>query len=140
MIVNSVKKLVQYEFDSVQKSGDGGVLRVFNMDQIPFSVQRIFTVVADEGDVRGKHAHRQCNQLLTCVSGAIEVICDDGDQRKSFVLNEGNDGIWVVNGVWAEQKYMRDRSVLLVLCDQLYDEGDYIRDYHDFKQWKINNT
>ena len=35
-------------------------------------------------------------------------------------------------GIWAEQVYEGDDTVLMVLCDLPYDEADYIRDYTEF--------
>jgi len=131
-----MNKLARYKFPSIQKQNEGGTLRVFDVNEIPFLVKRIFSVSAGKGEVRGKHAHKQCNQLFICVSGVIELICKDGEQTSTYMLDEKNDGIWVVNGVWAEQRYLTDRSVLLVICDQPYDESDYIRDYEVFLHWK----
>ena len=40
-------------------------------DKVPFVIKRVFTVNAQQGDVRGNHAHSECTQLLVCVSGAV---------------------------------------------------------------------
>ena len=37
------------------------------------------------------------------------------------------------------QTYLEDCSVLLVICDQAYDENDYIRDHGEFLIWKAKN-
>ena len=131
-----MKELAQYKYPSIQKNSDGGILRVFDVNNIPFRVKRIFSVSAGKGDVRGRHAHKQCNQLISCVSGEIELICKDGNRTTSYILNEKSDGIWVINGVWAEQRYLTDTAVILVFCDQSYDEDDYIRDYDEFLEWR----
>jgi len=36
-------------------------------------------------------------------------------------------------GIWAREDYLTDGAVLMVLCDRIYEEGDYIRDYDEFK-------
>jgi len=101
--------------------------------QIPFTVQRAFLVRADaDGVKRGEHAHRRLHQFLICVSGEIEVIVDDGLQKRRHVLNSVGRGLHVPPGVWAEQFYRKSGTVLLVLCDAPYDEGDYMRDYNEF--------
>jgi len=38
--------------------------------------------------------------------------------------------------IWAEQTYLQENTIVLVLCDQFYDEADYIRDYDAFLQWR----
>ena len=68
-------------------AGNNMSLSVFEEGQnIPFSVSRVFVVNAGNGSVRGKHAHKECIQLLVCLSGSIEVICDDGVHRKKYKL------------------------------------------------------
>ena len=88
------------------------------------------------GAKRGQHAHKKCNQLLCCVSGEIELSCDDGYERISIMLSPNGEAIWVPNGVWAEQTYLKNDSSIIVFCDQSYHELDYIRDYQEFLKWK----
>ena len=49
------------------------IMSVFESTQVPFMICRVFTVLADIDGKRGEHAHKECNQLLTCVSGAIKL-------------------------------------------------------------------
>ena len=107
---------------------------------MPVAVKRVFTVVhALGGSKRGEHAHKKCNQILCCVAGEIELICDNGAQKTRTFLTPDSPAVYVNNGVWAEQNYLKDNSVLIVFCDQKYDENDYIRNYDDFLEWKIKN-
>lgn len=125
----------RFEFTSISDPVRG-ILRVFNTDEIPFEIKRIFTISGKAEEVRGKHAHKRCNQLLTCVSGSIELTYQEKSLPHSIILDEKNAGIWIRNGIWAEQKYLTDDSVLLVICDLPYDEDDYIRNYDDFLKWR----
>ena len=99
---------------------------------IPFSIKRIFNVRAQKGNIRGRHAHRQCSQLLICTNGSIEVKCDDGNTNELYVLDKPNFGLLIAPGVWAEQRYMEDNTILTVLCDRPFEEVDYLRNYEDF--------
>lgn len=111
-----------------------GVLCVYESgQQVPFDIRRIFTVSAMGGDIRGDHAHKQCSQLLVCVSGQIRVVCDDGLAFTYHLLDSMNIGLLVPPGIWAREEYMTDGAVLMVLCDRGYEADDYIRDYNDFK-------
>lgn len=104
---------------------------------VPFPIVRIFAVTAVEaGKQRGHHAHRALTQLLICVSGRIEVTVDDGQDRKVIVLDHLAQALLVPPGIWAEQTYGDSDTVLLVLCDQPYDESDYIRDYDEFLAYR----
>ena len=99
---------------------------------VPFSIARVFNVRAKIDSVRGHHAHKYCTQLLVCSNGALEVTCDDGCNKEKFILDDSSIGLLISPRVWAEQKYLQNDTVLTVLCDQAYDEGDYIRDYGEF--------
>lgn len=122
---------------SFPRFADGnGVLCVYqSQQQVPFEIQRVFTVSAALGDIRGAHAHKQCSQLLVCVSGEIRVACDDGSLVTHYVLGSMNSGLLVPPGIWATEEYMTDGAVMMVLCDRKYEEGDYIRDYAEFRDF-----
>ena len=132
--------LKKINFQSIVEEKEQGILRVFESKDMPFPVKRVFTVVnALGGSKRGEHAHKKCNQILCCVAGEIELICDNGAQRTRTFLTPDSPAVYVSNGVWAEQNYLKDNSVLIVFCDQKYDENDYLRNYDDFLEWKIKN-
>ena len=113
-----------------------GVLCVYESgQQVPFDTRRVFTVSAMGGDIRGDHAHKQCSQLLICVSGRIRVTCDNGLAVTHHLLDSMNCGLLVPPGIWAKEEYMTDGAVLMVLCDRVYEEDDYLRDYGDFRKF-----
>jgi dTDP-4-dehydrorhamnose 3,5-epimerase-like enzyme len=101
---------------------------------LPFDIKRVFTVISKVGIIRGNHAHKKCSQLLVCVSGEIEVITDNGNQEVAYKLSDMSQGLLIPPGIWASQKYLEQNSVLMVLCDALYDAGDYIHNYDYFKK------
>jgi len=111
-----------------------GVLCVYESGQkVPFDVRRVFTVSAMGGDIRGDHAHKQCSQLLVCVSGQIRVACDDGLVVTHHLLDSMNCGLLIPPRIWAREEYLTDGAVLMVLCDRHYEAEDYLRDYNEFK-------
>ena len=118
------------------KGTDGNFLSVYEETRVPFQICRVFTVSANNDASRGKHAHKKCNQLLALVQGRIKLTCDDGERRSQILLEKSGEAAWVKNGIWAEEDYCEDNSVLLVLCDLPYDENDYIWDYEEYKIWK----
>jgi UDP-2-acetamido-3-amino-2,3-dideoxy-glucuronate N-acetyltransferase len=127
----------EYQYPSITDSSGKGVLRVFESDNIPFESKRVFTVLNSEvGTTRGKHAHKICNQLICCVSGGIRLICDDGLRKEEIHMTPVSQGILVPAGIWAEQQCLETDSVIVVFCDQPYDENDYIRQYDDFMSFK----
>lgn len=106
---------------------------------VPFTISRVFTVIANAGDVRGKHAHYRCSQLLICLSGRIRIECFDGSEWSKVFLEKCGEGVLIPPGIWASQEYLGDDSVMMVMCDRGYDEEDYIRDYQTFIKYKAGN-
>ena len=100
---------------------------------IPFSIKRVFNVRAQKGNIRGRHAHRHCSQLLICTNGAVEVKCDNSSTTEIYVLDKPNLGLFIAPGIWADQKYLENNTILTVLCDRPFEEADYLRNYDDFK-------
>ncbi|MCX7121776.1 MAG: FdtA/QdtA family cupin domain-containing protein [Gammaproteobacteria bacterium] len=99
-------------------------------------IKRIFIVNPEIHANRGKHAHKTLTQLLICVNGVCEVICDDGKEKKIFRLSQINQALLIPPGIWAEQIYHKKDTTLLVACDAEYDEADYIRDYDEFLKFR----
>lgn len=102
-----------------------------NVDDI-FRINRMFYVYGLTAEIRGKHAHRKTNQFFICMNGECIIRCDDGHEKKEFLLKERNVGLYMPTMIWSEQEYLSKDTVLLVLCDDNYDESEYIRDYNTF--------
>ena len=104
---------------------------------ISFSPKRFFIVhPSKKGEKRGGHAHIENWQLLVSISGSCEVMIDDGLNSKEFLLEEPDSSLLIPAGIWSTQTYISRESLLLVLCDSLYDETDYIRNYPEFVKYR----
>ena len=122
------------------KSDDSGKLVVFDAETIEnFNISRIFHVFSDRENVRGKHAHKQCNQVLFCNSGKILVKTFDGKVNEEYLLDRPNLGLLISAGIWSEQLYLTDGAMLSVICDRPYEPEDYIRDFSEFLNF-VNNS
>jgi len=115
---------------------DGEVVVAEAAAQVPFRIERLFILTAPVGSKRGRHAHRLCSQFMICVSGKVDVVCEDGDKQQTFVLNRRDRGLLVPPGLWNTVEFLEGCSVLVVLCDRLYEAGDYIRDYAEFLSFR----
>ena len=73
---------------------------------------------------------------MICVSGAVEVICEDGSKKNTFALDRRNQALLVPPGLWNTVEFRQDGSVLIVLCDRVYEADDYIRDYAEFLSFR----
>jgi dTDP-4-dehydrorhamnose 3,5-epimerase-like enzyme len=117
--------------------GDGLLVPTEAGRQVPFlQIQRMFAIVAPTGAKRGRHAHKLCSHFMLCVSGAVDIVCDDGKERKTFALDHPELALFVPPGLWLECDVRENDSVLIVLCDRLYEEHDYIRDYDQFLSFR----
>ena len=105
-------------------------------DSLNMVLKRVFTVLDHKNIRRGRHAHKECTQILICQRGVCEVLCDDGSQKNTLVIDNPSKGLYIPPSIWSEQFYKTDNTLLLVLCDRLYEKEDYIRDYAEFKSFR----
>jgi UDP-2-acetamido-3-amino-2,3-dideoxy-glucuronate N-acetyltransferase len=100
---------------------------------IPFAVQRYFLVYdVPSLEVRGEHAHLQCEQFLVAVRGSVHVVADDGAHREQFVLDRPNLGLYMPPMTWGIQYRYSPDAMLMVLASRHYESEDYVRDYERF--------
>lgn len=119
------------------KHANGSITVYEKSKKINFSISRLFVVSANKGAVRGKHAHKKCIQLLTCLNGSVEVNCEDVEnKKKKFLLDNPSKYLIIPKMVWCTQKYLKKNTILAVLCSQKYDGKDYIRSYSIFKKFQ----
>ena len=76
---------------------------------------------------------------MICVSGKIEVLCDDGTEKRKYLLESPQQGLLIPEMIWDEQRYLSEDSVLLVIANTKYELDDYIHDYDKFKILKNEN-
>ena len=107
-----------------------------NENQIPFKVARSYWVYdVPGGETRGGHAFKENEEFIIALSGALDVILDNGVEKQRFQLNRSYYGLYVPKGLWREMENFSTNSVAFVLSSVQYDENDYIRDYEEFKSW-----
>ena len=115
----------------------GNITVIENGKEIPFDVQRTYYLYdVPGGEARGGHAHKDLRQLIVAASGSFSVTLDDGNVKRTFMLNRPYQGLLIVPGVWRELDDFSSGSVCLVLASHKYDEKDYIRDYNEFLKYK----
>lgn len=104
---------------------------------IPFDIKQVYYLYdVPGGESRGSHAHKALHQLVVAVSGSFAVTLDDGSEKESIVLKRPYEGLYIVPGIWRTLDDFSSGSVCLVLASEKYDEGDYIRDYNAFLEFK----
>ena len=117
----------------------GNLSVVENRKDIPFDVKRVYYLYdVPGGETRGSHAHKQLYQLIVAASGSFSVTLDDGQVKRTFLLNRPYQGLLVVPGIWRTLDDFSSGSVCMVLASEKYDKDDYIRDYGEFLAYKKN--
>lgn len=101
---------------------------------LPFVPQRVFFIYdVPSMEVRGEHAHRQCEQFLVCLTGSVRVVKDDGHTRNEYELDDPSRGLHMPAMTWGTQYNYTADAVLAVFASLPYDDADYIRSYSEFR-------
>ena len=125
-------QIVKYVF---QPHGDerGQLISMEEFKDIPFHIKRVYYMYDTlEGVVRGKHAHKNLEQILVCIHGSCKILLDNGHEKKIIPLERPYEGLYVASSMWREMYDFSKDTVLLVFASEFYDESDYIRDYDEF--------
>lgn len=115
----------------------GNLSVVTNKDTVPFDVKRMYYLYdVPGGESRGGHAHKDLRQLIVAASGSFTVTLNDGNVKRTFLLNRPYQGLYVVPGIWRTLDDFSSGAVCMVLASEGYTEDDYIRNYDEFIKFK----
>ena len=118
---------------------NGQLIAFQKSKKIKFDMKRVFVVKSNKNQIRGKHAHKKCTQLLNCPNGVIDIFCENRSGKKSkYTLSKPEQYLIIPPLVWCTQIYKQNHSILLVICDKKFQEEDYIRNFENFKNFKKN--
>ncbi len=110
-----------------------GNLAFIQKDVLSFEFKRVYYLFdVPSNSFRGSHSHINQCEVLIALSGSFEVALNDGIEKKSFLLNKPNIGLYIPTGIWRELENFSSGAVCLVLASDVYDEEDYIRDFDQF--------
>lgn len=108
-----------------------------NYQQIPFEIKRTYWIYdVPGGEERGGHAFIANQEFVVALSGAFDVVVDDGNQKKVFTLNRSYYGLYVPAGLWRSMENFSTNSFALEFGSVPYSPEDYIRDYDKFLKMK----
>ena len=115
----------------------GDITSINNLELIPFETKRVYYLydVPNRAD-RGAHAHKELFQLVVAVSGSFDIELFDGIAKLKYTLNQPDQGLLIVPGIWRDLNNFSGGGICLVLASHEYDETDYIRDYQAYLEYK----
>lgn len=115
----------------------GNLSFVEQLNHIPFEIKRTYWIYdVPGGESRGGHAFRQNQEFIVSLSGAFDVIVDDGTEKKVFNMNRSYYGLYIPAGLWREMTNFSTNSLALEFGSTHYDRSDYIEDYDIFLKLK----
>lgn len=115
----------------------GNLSFVEQLNHIPFEIKRTYWIYdVPGGKARGGHAFRQNEEFIVALSGAFDVIVDDGKEKKRFTLNRSYYGLYIPAGLWRTMENFSTNSLALEFGSIHYDRADYVEDYNLFLKLK----
>ena len=106
-------------------------------NHVPFEIKRTYWIYdVPGGENRGGHAFKKNEEVVIALSGAFDVIVDDGSERKTFSLNRSYYGLYVPAGLWRTMENFSTNSFALEFGSEHYKASDYVRDYDEFLKLK----
>jgi len=115
---------------------DGHITTSDCLDTIPFKPKRAYWIYdVPSGESRGGHAHKRLQQVIIAVSGSFTVTLDNGKEKKQYLLNNPNQGLYLDTEIWRTLDDFSAGAVCLVLASELYDPDDYLYEYKDFLEY-----
>jgi dTDP-4-dehydrorhamnose 3,5-epimerase-like enzyme len=107
------------------------------LNNIPFEINRVYYIYdVPGGSDRGGHAHKELEQFVIAVSGAFDVLLDDGVNKTTIRLDRPNNALHIKKGIWRETRNFTSGSICMVIASHPYDPDDYINEYENFKLYR----
>ena len=118
-------------------TASGDITAINNLELIPFEIKRVYYLydIPNRTD-RGAHAHKDLYQLVVAFSGSFDIELFDGVDKVKYTLNQPDQGLLIVPGIWRDLNNFSGGGICLVLASLEYDEADYIRDYKFYINFK----
>src|SRR5258705_3772154 len=77
-----------------------------------FNLERVLLVYqVTPGADRGGHAHRETDQVLSCVHGRMRVDVSDGVETRTFELQDAGEGLFVPRMLWIRLYDFQEQAV-----------------------------
>lgn len=106
----------------------------------PFAIRRIYFLYATPADARrGGHSHFVEHRLLVAIAGSFRVVLSDGRRRRTVLLSNPGEALYIPPGIWRELDRFAPGSVCLAMSSTEYDPNDYVRSALRFRALTMNS-
>lgn len=127
LLISKISDCILLDLPKIHaESGD--ITAINNLEFIPFEIKRVYYLydIPNRAD-RGAHAHKELYQLVVAVSGSFDIELFDGVDKVKYRLNQPDQGLLIVPGIWRDLNNFSGGGICLVLASHEYDPRDYIR-------------
>lgn len=99
----------------------------------PFKIRRLYYLYdMPEGSERGGHSHFEEERLMVALDGCVDVKVFDGIEWLTFRLSSPEEALYIPPGIWRVVENISKRSICMAVCNNRFDESDYVRDFNEF--------
>ena len=126
---------MNYKLLDMKVFGDerGKLVALESNKNVPFDIKRVYYIYDTIPDFeRGKHAHKNLEQIIIAIDGACQFVLDDGKNCETVWLNRPDVGLYIGKNMWREMRHFSYGCKLMILASDFYNEKEYIRDYNEF--------
>ena len=117
----------------------GNITALENKKSIPFDINRVYYLYdVPSNEERGGHAHFELQQYLVAATGSFDIVLKDGHNSNVVTLIRPDQALYIVPGIWREIRNFSGGATCLVLASHEYNEKDYLRNFTEFKKWKLS--
>ena len=113
-----------------------GLLGILEFSELDFVPQRLYWLSNIPcGASRGKHAHKTLQQVFILLQGSVTIRISKGPISHDYRMITKGEMLTIPPKLWREIRESSSDAIMLVVCDQPYNESDYIRDYDEYIRW-----
>ncbi len=103
---------MNYKLIDMKVFGDerGKLVSLEGGKNVPFDIKRVYYIYDTLPEQeRGKHAHKNLEQVIVAIDGACQFVLDDGKTQETVWLNRPDIGLYIGPGMWREMRRFRSR-------------------------------
>ena len=112
----------------------GNLTFIQSPDHLPFEIKRVFWIYdVPGGETRGGHAYKTQHEVIISLSGSFDVIITHTDGTfERFTLNRSYFALYIPANHWRHMENFSTNSVSLHLCNDEFNEKDYLRELDSY--------
>jgi hypothetical protein len=127
-----MKKKIEFISYKNYRETNGTLTPFYLNKKFPIKVKRLFIIKGKRNQIRGRHAHKICNQIFIPIYGKVKLKILSPQKKIFFLNSDENTAILVPKLNWCEIIFKSKEAILLVLCDYKYSKSEYIIDLRKF--------